>query len=186
MSRNAWLAGVALLLGGCASSPRTLMPLEADAGWEYRVRSGFVDVVRPLEVAGPAAVGSVQGMRLSGPMGVSTLAWQGSQLLAGQLAGTRYEPPLPLLDLRTPQLEWKGDAYGPEGKQSAQATIEMDRETIQVLGREVATRRSVAQVRIGSTTGELTTWFAPGRGVVRQEWREGARLMLAMDALSGP
>ncbi len=164
------------------------MPLEKGATWNYSVRAGFVAAVHPVKAARRIAVGEAPGWELQSPMGNSRLAWSGRRLIADQLAGVRYSPPLPLFDpsSRKKDTKWGGFVFVGGKPVEATATISLRQDRFRVGGRDYNTELSEIKLKVGTRSIENLTWFVEGIGIVKQEQRTGPILDRALDYLSGP
>ncbi len=167
------------------------MPLEAGRSWTYTFRTGFQTFVETVTVGAPVAVGDSRGRTLSGPMGTSRLAWRGDALVASRLAGTGFDPPVPLAvqtGAKEASRAWHGriEAFGIS--RSAHGALRLSRERIALAGVKVLAAKTELTLRAqgggsGATTIEVTTWFRPGVGIVRQEQRTNRKLVVALALL---
>lgn len=172
------------------------MPLEAGRAWTYTFRTGFQTFVETVTVGDAVAVGPVMGRTLSGPMGTSRLAWRGDLLVASRLAGTAFDPPIPIgvqTSAKEASRTWHGriEAFGIS--RGAHAALKLSRERLAVGGMKVQTvkteltivaKGSVASGSVpGATRIEVTTWFRPGVGIVRQEQRTNRKFVVALALL---
>ncbi len=178
-----------LLLSGCrGGGDSDLMPLKVGSEWKYSVSGTFAKFVEPMRINREIGVAGTQGVELVGPMGYSSVAWKKGVLYADRLAGTSYSPPLPLLAADGRQMDWDGTVAWPtDGTQKATARLTHETQKLKLDANEYSTTRSRLQIIIdGTKSVELTTWFAPGIGIVRQEQRTGSNLDIRIDYLSGP
>ncbi len=181
------LAGLtAVALFGC-DGPPDLMPLEPGRSWTYTVFTGFEKYVEPMKLVRSVAVGDAQGFELKGTFGSARLAWSGTRLVADRLGSARFDPPIPLLvlDAKGP-IAWRGSLDKLSGHGTASATLTQENETVNVGSQPYKSTKSTLSIQSGSTKIELTTWFAPGYGIVRQEQRTNGRQNLSIELLSGP
>lgn len=185
-------AAVAAGLLACASCshPRTdLMPLAVGEQWGFAVRSAQNSIAASLKVTRKAAVGGVEGFEISGPSGISRLAWIGGDLKASVLSGTRFMPPITLLTStvsKTP-VTWSGKVSTPLHSWTGTAENLISKADLKVAGRNVDTIRSDLVITLANQTKmTLTTWYAPEMGIVRQEQRTNGVQVLAMERLNGP
>lgn len=189
-----WAAciGASIAMAGCGRAPDAYYPLEEGATWTYRLRAGFVERVEQIRVVRKIAVGGVSGWEAAGPMGPSRLAWSSGRLIAESVPGTRFDPPIVLLDPTEPKAAWRWPANGKAsvttGGRKTEATAEATQrpEDLEVGGRTFKTLRSTLTLRIDGATLELDTWFAQGIGPLRQEQRAGGVLVTALERVSGP
>lgn len=189
-----WTAviGAFFAMVACGRAPDAYYPLEEGAKWTYRLRAGFVERVEEVAVVRRIAVGGVSGWEMGGPMGPSRLAWSRGRLIAESVPGTRFDPPVVLLDPSEPKTTWRwpetGEAFVTSGGRvrAASAAGTQRPEDLEVGGRTFKALRSTVTLRIGGETLELDTWFAQGIGPLRQEQRAGGVLVTAIERVSGP
>lgn len=177
---------VLLLVAGCGSGVQTYMPLDEGNKWTYESRIDSVFGVTDLEVTSRAPVGRNSGWKLEGDMGTSRLAWVGDSLLAAELAGTTYSPPIPIF-ARDKSL-WNGTVSTTKSLSAATARLARSTEKIKVGGREFSTIKCVLDLKVQDDHIQLTTWFFPGMGIIRQEQRSGPGLTRDrfLECISGP
>lgn len=189
------LAPLVLLIAGfgagCGRTP-SLMPLDQGRSWTYTFNAGsFQTFVEAVEVKGRVAVGSEQGAILTGPMGTSRLGWNGDTLLASRLANAGFSPPIPLAvesGGKAAKRKWHGTIEALGIPREAFATLSQTQERVAVGGVKSFTTRSelVIQARAEGrepTTIEVSTWFRPGVGIIRQEQRTNRKLIVALKLL---
>lgn len=160
------------------------MPLEVGQRKTYSVRTPYVTYVDTLRVVGPVSVGGSAGVEISGRMGLVCLAWRGDELIADRLHGTRADPPAILALARTEKVEreWKGSIVVNGTARTVHAVLRQKPEQVQVGSRNLPGVRSELTLRpSGWPPIELTSWFVPGRGLVRQEQRTGGELDFRLD-----
>lgn len=181
-------ASILVMASGCRGGSPNLMPLRAGAEWKYSIVGEFGKHVEELRVNREIGVAGTQGFEVSGPLGVSALAWKNDVLYADRLAGTSFSPPLPLLSQENKTLDWKGTATWPvSGAIKAEASLQQEDEKLTVDAREFQTKKALLRVALADgTTVEVTTWYSAGVGIVRQEQRRGEKTEVRMDYLSGP
>ncbi|MCH7904384.1 MAG: hypothetical protein IH944_07430 [Armatimonadetes bacterium] len=179
-------AAFAFLLIGCSQSHSRMMPLEQGNTWTYAYNSTYEEVVAEVRVSRKVAVGPVYGWELSSLMGESHLAWQGSELIAAQMAGTRFQPPIPIY--ASESTSWAGTAITNGEEYSARATLTVSEETLDVGGTRHETIKTTLDIDIAGEPLQLMTWFARDIGIVRQEQRRGTPLTFdhSIEFLSGP
>ena len=118
-------------------------------------------------------------------MGVARLGYVGDRLVADELGGAFLTPPLPIGIPTKTRVLWRGWVVSPEGRQPAKATVVADTKSLKIQGQDRPLNRTVVTLRVGGHTIELTTWYAPGDGIVQQEQRTDDKLDLAMERVSG-
>ena len=165
---------------------QSYMPLEKGNTWTYDVRVDATPTVVNLTVKEEAPVGSVSGWLLESEMGESRMAWDGDTLLAAELAGTTYWPPIPIF--ATSGTEWKGVVATATTKVSGSAKVAKSSEELTVGGRVFKTVKCVLDLDASGDRIQLTTWFFPDRGIMRQEQRSGPGLTRDrfLECISGP
>lgn len=172
------------LLLGCSGKDR-LLPLSVGQKWDYRYRWGVEREIGRIEVVREIPVANGTGWELKGPMGVARLGYVGDQLVADQLGGAFLTPALPIgIPVKSRAL-WRGWVVSPVGRRPAKATIVASDASLKIRGRRKSLNRTVVTLRVGDRTVELTTWYAPGDGIVQQEQRTDDKLDLALERVSG-
>lgn len=175
---------------GCnGSGGDQLMPLKKDATWEYQMRMGLASTVDTWTVIGPARVGGSMGWEMTGPGGSSRLGWSDGTLWAQMLGGTTYLPPIPLVAANMKEAEgvkWQGVVTVASRRYPAKAELTQATEKFKVAGRNLTATRSDLLISMNGKTMSITTWFAPGIGVVRQEERSADQLLRSIEYLRGP
>lgn len=177
---------VLFLLIGCGGSSKDYFPLKLGNEWTYEVTIDNEIAIIDITVSEKAPVGDHRGFLLKSEMGDSRLAWSRGSLLAAELAGTRYSPPIPLYaDDKT---EWSGVVQSEGSKVAGTATIARSNEELIVGGRTYKTVKCVLTLDSGKDHIQLTTWFYPDLGILRQEQRSGPALERdrKIDFVSGP
>ena len=163
-----------LVLWGCGGDLHDYMPLNEHSQWEYIVRLDTDEVPVTWKVAGRAPVGAIEGWEIASDMGTSRLGWKGDDLLASELAGTVYSPPVPLL--ADGPRSWKGVVTTAGQKTAGSATLVRSAESLDVGGKSYESIKTVLTLDCGGETVQLTTWFFSGLGILRQEQRRGPAL----------
>ena len=161
----------ALLLLGCGGTPQDYFPLADGNVWNYVVSLDGDVAYQELRVVGRTAVGPHNGWLLESDMGDSRLAWDGETLLASEMAGVRYSPPIPIY--ARDGARWSGVVRSAGARREATATVETSNEELTLQGRPHQTVRCVVTLDSGDRQVELTTWFFEGLGILRQEQRSG-------------
>lgn len=128
------------------------------------------------------------GWELTGPMGPSRLAWKNGKLWAEELAGTRYDPAVVLLDARSGEATatWSGLVSVGAKALPATARLEQVREEQTLAGRTYKTLRATLTLEFDEGRTELITWYSQGIGPLRQEQRDDGVLTHAIEYQSGP
>lgn len=168
------------------------MPLTKGAAWTYQAEPGLLNETVDIKVGDKTPVGEVEGVVLTSPWGDSKLAWQGDKLLAAQLGGTRYRPPIPLVAnlAKGMTIPWKGEVSVAGKTSQATAVLETKDTKARIGSRELPSTESTLTLQITdgkqAVTHEILTWFVSGYGVARQEQRKDGRLINRLTYLSGP
>jgi len=162
------------------------MPMEAGRTLKYVVRSGFDTRVEAVTVARRLTVAGTDGYEMKGPLGVSRVAWKDGVLLAEATSNAWFRPAIPLVaeDGKDRTYHGRIEVLGKESP--ANATLTHKTEKIEVRNRRVSTTLATLTVKVPKGTIELTTWYQPGIGVVRQEQRTNGQRVVQMQLLSGP
>lgn len=154
---------------GCGGGTQSWWPLRVGSVRSFSLVRGATTIVADWKVEREAPVGAQSGFQLSSPVGTSLLAWDGNRLVASQLAGTRYEPPIPILV--EGEATWKGTvaAGGKSAPGTAVVVGKAGKSRHPVFGvrtlEVVATIRSEGQARVVETT------YAHRVGLVTQSHR---------------
>lgn len=179
---------VAILLAtGCASHQK-LMPLEIGSVWTYQCNSGMISRVEEFKITHSVPVGQTTGVALVSQLGTTSLAWHNRRLVAGELAGSEFFPPIPLLASISPSesVSWKGKVRTAGVISSADATLKTVRAEDKVGTQTLSVTQSILLLKENGKEHELLTWFAPDLGIVRQEHRINGSLVNRLRYVSGP
>ncbi|MBS1720683.1 MAG: hypothetical protein JST35_09580 [Armatimonadetes bacterium] len=181
-----WVGSIILVLVGCNKADDR-MPLAVGNTWSAHSRDSFRELVESIKVTRSISVAGVSGFELSGPLGVSRIAFRDGRLVADQLGITRFSPPIPLL-LPGPsaQTAWTGTVASPAGSESTEARLDQIEDKLEIDGKKVNTTKTVLTFKIRGKDLELTTWFRAGIGIARQEQRLDGKLIVSFDTISGP
>ncbi len=159
---------------GCSSDVQEYMPLAEGNTWEYVVRTDGDETTQTVKTVRAAPVGDVTGWLMESEMGAFRLAWDGDTLIAAELPDNIYSPPIPLLAPRG--VQWSGTVTTPTGRTTATARLERGSEKLDVGGRQYQTIKTVLTLNAAGERVQLTTWFFPRMGILRQEQRRGPGL----------
>lgn len=186
MTSRSTVLGILAVLVACSCSNRlqSYFPVTSSSVWKYTVQGEFDTFPDTVKTVGRVPVGQVEGFELVGGMGVSRLAWQGDTLLASELAGQRFHPPIPLL--APTALDWTGTWESGGKAKPANAKFSWKPTETTVSGRKTKALESVLKFVANGRTTVLTTWFVEGIGIYRQEQRTDDRRDRRLDYLSGP
>ena len=182
--RSLAIVGSSCLLLGCGASER-LIPLAVGKKWNYRFRWPLQREVGRIEVVREVPIDRGTGWELQSPMGVARLGYVGDRLVADQLGGAFLTPPLPIGLPTGAQTRWAGWVQGLTGRQPAKATIVATEAKLDVGGRRRTLDRTVVSMTVEGRNVELTTWYAPGDGIVQQEQRTKGNLDIGIERITG-
>ncbi len=185
-----WAAGllVGLSLTGCGDDTARYFPSDTGSRWSYTMRSGLISRVEEVSVLGAVSAGDTTGVRLAGPMGESVLFWKDHWLMAETLAGTRFDPALPILLGSRPgsTTTWHGTVTVAGRSSSANATITQAKSSYKISGRSVPSLIVKTQLKSGGHVTAVDTWFAEGIGIVKQDQSRDDRWSRSLEYVSGP
>jgi len=169
---------------GCAPSEHQYFPLAKGNKWSYSVRNDFDTFVDDIEVVRRVPVGNQEGYELHGKFGTSKFAWNGSVLVASELSGQRFDPPIPILS-KAP-IEWRGTVEIAGRKAASQAKLESSMTKERFAGRDYDALQTDLVMKSRGQTVRLTTWFVQGMGILLQEQKTGDKRDRRIEYLSGP
>ena len=182
--RSPLLLAIGLVLAsGCSRGP-DLMPLEVGRTTTYTITAGLQRYVERVEVVDEIPVLGTTGYELAGPMGKSRIAWKDGVLWAKETANARFSPPIPIAMKQGKERSWAGEIEMLGQKRKATATLTQTDEKIQLGSRKIDTVLSVLKVDLPKDVFELSSWFQPGFGLVRQEQRNSGNLIVRTELLS--
>lgn len=185
-------AGLAALAGGlvvgCGPGPEAYFPLRKGAQWTFMVRSGLDRRVEAVRAVERVSVGEQAGWILSGDSGQSRVAWHGGTLVAEVLAGTRFSPPIPLLEPVAVSRErrWAGIATTMGKAYEATALLRQSMGTRELGVRNVPAIHATLVVQLPGKKVELDAWYGRGVGPLWQEQRSNGYLDRGLQYLGGP
>lgn len=166
------------------------MPLAEGNHWAYEANLHLKTSVAEVEAVEQVSVGPVKGWLLKSEYGSSRMAWSGDTLIASELAGVRFFPPLPTLKPAKAEQNWTWEGQvlhaGEMLPASAAMTQEEDEQTID--GRERDCLKVSATIRIdGQPEMTLRTWTSRHLGIVRQDLTQPGRDPVpSLSYISGP
>lgn len=183
------LGGLVLLgsLGGCRGSS-DFVP---GTTWNYSVRWGTQNtLVTTIKVTRKITVGGEEGFELRGPNGVSRLAERDGLLVAGELNGTRFDPPLPLLRITNPVTgedpvtvkTWEGQMIFLKSSQTCRAKL--DQHQFKDLWQSKKVKTQVATLTLTTARNrviEIRTEYLAGTGILNQEQRTDGNFNFAIE-----
>lgn len=174
------------MAASCGKSD-TRFPTDVGTTWTYSVRNGFgAEHVEDVRVARRLTVAGVEGFELQGPLGSTRMAWRSGTLWCESFANVSLRPPLPLWDPNRKTQAWKGTIETSFGEEAATARIAWDESKIEIDGIRFETMRTQCFLERPQGETQLTTWIAPGVGIVRQEQRTRDALDLSVEWVAGP
>lgn len=164
------------------------MPLGKGKVWTYSYNARLRTGVEKLAVTGPTAISGKRGFILEGPMGRCALAWVGDDLVASELAGVRYDPPLLMVrdGLKAGQGELSGKALLAGQTFSYQGKWSQEPVKHQIGTRKLSAIKVERELTFGGNALKTTTIFAPGIGIVRQEEKWNGEFRALLNYVTGP
>jgi hypothetical protein len=174
------------------------MPLHEGAVWTYAFEGvGGLKRTFEMRTARPAPVSSFSGWEIDSDFGVSKMAWSSESLLASELSGARFEPPIILLKPGLgdgDEVTWSGTMRVGGVDKEATAVLSQKSEKIEVENESYQTLRAELLISTKETDLSLLTWYAKGIGIVRQQQRSvekgettnAAPPLPEIELLSGP
>ena len=182
--------GLAWSLVGCGSRDNWF-PMKVGQHWTYQVRTAFDVNVQPIKVLRPLPVASAPGYELTGPLGVSRIAWRNGTLYADSTVNAQFIPPLPLLvpavertkDDDKKVLTWHGRVIVLGKERPGSATLYERNATIEFGTRKVPTILSTLDIRIPGGKIGLQSWYQQGVGLIRQEQRTNGTRVVQLQML---
>lgn len=164
-----------VLLAGCGGGERQYLDLHKGAKWTYVVSMDGDESIEVIAVIERAPVGPYSGWLLDSAMGRSRLAWHSGGLYASELAGSVFSPPVPLFSKR--EAAWAGTVTTPAGTLAGKANLAVSKENLLLGGKSYSTVKTILTLSSGAEKTELTTWFYPDLGILRQEQRSGPNML---------
>jgi hypothetical protein len=164
------------------------MPLKVGTKWSYSVSTARRQSTPNIVVDRALAVGNGPGFELSGPLGLTRMAWNGRLLVASQLAGTGFKPPIPMLDPSLPEkpVVWNGEIRGPLSSAPAQATLTHEMSTTLLAGVRQPAIKTTLSLKLSGHHLDLLTWWVRGIGIAEQTQRTDGVQDVELSWLSGP
>jgi hypothetical protein len=178
----------ALLILGCATPQKEMMPLTEDSEWTYQSRAGLRSFIASVEVQDQVPVAGGPGWRLVSDFGESHWAWKDGVLVASLLPFAAFDPPLPMLDPTwnsQPEV-WEGIVELPSEPVEGSAEILAETTELEINQQDTPATKITHRMDIGREGLLLETWFVDGIGIARQEQRRGERLELMLEYQAGP
>lgn len=115
-------------------------------------------------------VASGAGFELSGSLGDSVVAWDGTVLKASVLAGTRFNPPVAILDgaKKETKIPWKGRMYMAGKTLEGSGSLDQ-REGVWSADQRLKAIQTDLVLQLGDRTLKVTTIYVRGKGPVSQK-----------------
>jgi hypothetical protein len=176
-----------LCICGC-SGGNDYYPLKVGNQWSYMVVTDFSQGVQTVKCQKSVPVAGTKGYELSGPMGISRLAWKGNTLYATALPNARLYKAIPMLIANDPKATttWHGQLQNLGVMQKAEATLTQSTDMIDVGSKKFDTIKATLTVKSAGKDIVVETWYAKGVGPIRQTQRTGDKLNVKVDLLGGP
>lgn len=165
-----------VLLAGCAKPPN-VFPLKEGWSATYEVTGAFFPQVEEIGVLRTSTVAGMPGWVLGGALGESRLAWKDGMLVAEQLAGTWYAPPLPILRSSNGDVEWRGVAVTLGQAKAISGTFVQREEKVEFADKKTSSTHVVLDLAEPGAKIEIQIWFVKGLGPVRWEHRRNTALV---------
>lgn len=155
-------------IAGC-SKPHDLYPLKVGNQWQYTANNHLGVFLHTVKVTRETPTPLGMGYELRGSLGDSIVVWDGPILRATVLSGTRFNPPLPLLDSTRAEAElsWKGRMHSAGKTLEATATLKQTN-TEWGTGNKVKATQTDLTIRSAERTVTVTTIYVRSRGPVSQ------------------
>ncbi|AIE85384.1 hypothetical protein OP10G_2016 [Fimbriimonas ginsengisoli Gsoil 348] len=160
--------------------------MEVGRATTYIARFGFDSRIEPIRVARRLSVAGEDGYELSGPLGVSRLAWQGGVLYADQAANAWFSPSLPMLAEDEKPRSWHGRLVSMGRVQPASAKLVHKKTKVDIGSRKIDAILATLTLRLPTGTIQLESWYAPGTGLVQQEQRTNGKRLLQLQMVTAP
>lgn len=178
---------VATLLCAACGTNTGWMPLEQGRTWTYYVQTPAINRVESLRCERAVRVGLARGWSITSEAGSSKLAWSGSNLIASELLGTTFDPPLKLLDASSTHAKWKYSGLCQWGMATAKISVSAWQapDNLRAGGQDRSSILVTHQFSLDGKHHELKTWYQMGTGVIRQEHRINRRRVVALEWIGG-
>ncbi len=176
MKQVVWLIPVVVLASGCAKTPERF-PLKEGWSATYEVTGAFLPQVEEIAVLRSSTVAGVPGWVLGGALGESRLAWKDGYLVAEQLAGTWYAPPLPILRASSGDDEWRGVAVTLGKAKSVSGTFVQRDEKVDFADKKTPSTHVVLDLAEPGAKIEIQIWYVKGLGPIRWEHRRNTAMV---------
>lgn len=162
------------MAAGCGPAADAWFPLRPGVELSYRLERGAEQVVDVWKVSVGTSVAGRPGYLVESPAGPSRLGWRGGVLYASMLAGTQYEPPLPvaLEGVRS----WRGTVTAGGASFACEATVEGKRSTARDPERSVPVLHVRTELRWAGKERTVESSYGQGVGLVFQSQRTGGKL----------
>ncbi|MBW7929290.1 MAG: hypothetical protein H3C58_14635 [Fimbriimonadaceae bacterium] len=174
--KRAWVLGTLVWIAGCAEPP-SVFPLREGWSGTYQVTGAFLPQVEDIKVVRRSTVAGEPGWVLGGALGESRLAWKDGVLVAEQLAGTWYAPPLPILRSTSGDEEWRGVAVTLGKAKAISGTLIQRDEKVEFADKKTPSTHVVLDLAEPGAKIEIQIWYAKGLGPIRWEHRRNTALV---------
>ena len=121
-------------------------------------------------------------------MGNSVLFWDGDALMASELSGTRFKPPLLMFKSGNKDAtgKWEGMIDALQYKGPATATLIQQKANFGPDSKKSESIESTLNLIFGKDSLEVRTVFTRGLGIAQQEQRLNGKFVSSFDHVSGP
>lgn len=173
-----------LLCTSCKSA-QDWMPLVTGKTWRYVAKTPLRSGTYRVRVTGETRVGLVRGYLLASESGNTKMAWSRNSLVVSQIGGIEFYPPLTLLKPLEGKTSWTytGTIKTPFAEESSRIRISQEPAELTIGGISHPTILVTLTMFFQNQNIEWKTWFAEGRGILRQEQRNNGRFALSLELI---
>jgi hypothetical protein len=152
---------------------------------DYAIRTGLSKSVETVRVTSRVPIAGDYGFALTSTFGPSNLLWKGNTLLASNLGGTRFSPPIPILINGDPSATRRTKTRATWGGLSEPADIILtqSKETVRIGNTDVDGIRVTLTLQTPTREVQTISVYAPGKGLVHQQQLTNGRFDLSLDRL---
>jgi hypothetical protein len=177
-----------VVVAGCGRGGNAYFPMGIGSEWTYSVSGKLSATLAKSKCTKRVAVGGELGYRLEGTLGDSKVLVQGDVVKAGELGGTRYLPPITLLDASKIETlkAWRGTAIIGGKPVEASADITQREQSYTQNGRKIPAILVTTVLKYGDKEIESSALYAKGLGLVEQTHRVNGSFASRIEYQSGP
>ncbi len=149
--------------------------------------SGLVERVETVSVLRPRSCFGVQGWEIGGVLGISVLAWKDHILWAQELAGTSFDPPLPLLlGEAAGKKTWSGIVSSGGKSMVATATLDQAPSSFTLAGRKILAKKVIVTLVMPRRTVTTESVYGESFGLLSQRQQENGVVTRSLAYVAGP